>query len=182
MYVNELEVAVQAANAAAIIVRELGRDRSCLGIRSKEKFDLVTDADLASEKIIRKILTDAFPNDAILGEEESAEELTTGRRWIVDPIDGTTNFAHGFPPYCVSIALYDGSVPLVGVVLEIASGELFTATKGGGTKSNGVPTSVSAISEPSKALIGTGFPTQEGTDYTAMLKLAYKILSDTEGL
>ncbi len=182
MYANELEVAIKAARSAADKVREYDRNRSTLGIRSKEKFDLVTDADLASEKIIREVITEAFPNDAILGEEGSSEELTAGRRWIVDPIDGTTNFAHGFPPYCISIALYDDSEPLVGVVLEISRDELFTATKGGGTRFNGHLVSVSATSDLSRSLIGTGFPVQEGIDYTSMLKLAHRILSETEGL
>ncbi len=182
MYANELEVAIKAARSAAEKVRDYDRNRSTLQIRSKEKFDLVTDADLESERIIRQIITEAFPEDAILGEEGSAEELTSGRRWIVDPIDGTTNFAHGFPPYCISIALYDGPEPLVGVVLEVSRDELFTATKGGSTRLNGNLVKVSATTELSRSLIGTGFPVQEGIDYTSMLTLAHRILSDTEGL
>lgn len=182
MYVKELEVAVKAARMAAEKIREYDQNRGALHVRSKEKFDLVTDADVASERIIRQIITDAFPQDQILGEEGSNEELTTGRRWIVDPIDGTTNFAHGFPPYCVSIALYEDAEPLVGVVLEVSRDELFTAVKGGGTRLNGKPVSVSPTSDPSRALVGTGFPVQEGIDYTSLLRLAHKILSDTEGL
>lgn len=182
MYARELEVAVTAARRAAEIIREHDSNRMHLGIRSKHKFDLVTDADVASEAAIRKVLTEAFPGDQILGEEESVEELTTGRRWIVDPIDGTTNFAHGFPPYCVSIALYEDAQPLVGVVLEVSRDELFTAVKGGGTKLNGEPVTVSSTTDPSRALIGTGFPVQEGIDYTSLLNLAQRILSDTEGL
>lgn len=182
MYVKELEVAVAAARKAAEKIREYDQNRSSLHVRSKEKYDLVTDADVASELLIRQIISDAFPQDQILGEEGSAEELTVGRRWIVDPIDGTTNFAHGFPPYCVSIALYDDAEPLVGVVLEVSRDELFTAVKGIGTQLNGKPVTVSPTSDPSRALIGTGFPVQEGIDYTSLLRLAYKILSDTEGL
>ena len=171
-----------AAKMAAEKVREYDNNRGNLVIRSKEKFDLVTDADVASEKIIRQVISDAYPDDQILGEEESLDELTTGRRWIVDPIDGTTNFAHSFPPYCISIALYDGLEPLVGVVLEVSRNELFTATRGGGTRLNGDLISVSGTEEPSRALIGTGFPVQEGIDYTSLLNLAHRILSDTEGL
>lgn len=182
MYARELEVAVTAARRAAEIIREHDRNRAHLGIRSKQKFDLVTDADVASEAIIRDVLSETFPDDQILGEEESAEELTSGRRWIVDPIDGTTNFAHGFPPYCVSIALYDDAKPLVGVVLEVSRDELFTAVKDGGTWLNGKQVTVSSTTDPSRALIGTGFPVQEGVDYSSLLRLAHRVLSDTEGL
>lgn len=182
MYANELEVAIKAARSAADKVREYDINRSTLGIRSKEKYDLVTDADLESERIIRQILTDSFPDDPILGEEGSEVELTSGRRWIVDPIDGTTNFAHGFPPYCISIALYDGTEPLLGVVLEVSRGELFTAVRGEGTRLNGNLVTVSATSDLSRSLIGTGFPVQEGIDYSSMLRLAHRILSETEGL
>lgn len=182
MYAIELEVAVTAARKAAEVIRGHEQNRTKLGIRSKQKFDLVTDADVASEAIIRKVLSESFPDDQILGEEESIEELTSGRRWIVDPIDGTTNFAHGFPPYCVSIALYDDAKPLVGVVLEVSRDELFTAVKGGGTWLNGKQVMVSSTTDPSRALIGTGFPVQEGVDYSSLLRLAQRILSDTEGL
>jgi myo-inositol-1(or 4)-monophosphatase len=182
MYAKELEVAINAAHRAAHKIRAFDQNRTSLGIRSKEKYDLVTDADVASEIIIRQVLSESFPSDAVLGEEESVVELTTGRRWIVDPIDGTTNFAHGFPPYCISIALYEDMTPCVGVVLEISRNELFTAVRGGGTHMNGEKVGISSITEPSGALIGTGFPVQEGVDYTSMLKLAHRILSETEGL
>jgi myo-inositol-1(or 4)-monophosphatase len=182
MYDNELDVAVKAAKRAAEKVREYDQNRSNLKIRSKEKYDLVTDADVAAELIIRGIITEAFPGDAFLGEEGSPEDLTTGRRWIVDPIDGTTNFAHGFPPYCISIALYDDLTPLIAVVLEVSRNELFTAVRGGGTKLNGKSVSVSSISDPTNTLIGTGFPVHEGMDYTSLLKLTQKILIETEGL
>jgi myo-inositol-1(or 4)-monophosphatase len=182
MYANELEVAIKAATMAAVKVREYDQNRSSLGIRSKEKYDLVTDADLAAEVIIRTVISEAFPDDVILGEEGSLEELTTGRRWIVDPIDGTTNFAHGFAPYCISIALYEDYKPCVGVVLEVSRNELFSAFRGGGTYLNGKKMLVSSITNPTGALIGTGFPVSEGTDYTSMLRLAHRILSETEGL
>jgi myo-inositol-1(or 4)-monophosphatase len=182
MYANELEVAIKAAKMAANKVREYDQNRGNLTIRTKEKYDLVTNADVASELIIRGVITDAFPSDAFLGEEGSPEDLTPGRRWIVDPIDGTTNFAHGFPPYCISIALYDDREPLVAVILEVSRDELFTAVRGGGAQLNGVSISVSSISDPTNALIGTGFPVQEGIDYSPLLKLAERILSKTEGL
>jgi len=182
MYANEMEVAIKAAKMAAQKVREYDQNRDSLGIRSKEKYDLVTDADVASELIIRDVISRAFPNDAFLGEEGSPEDLTPGRRWIVDPIDGTTNFAHGFPPYCISIALYHDREPLVAVILEVSRDELFTAVRGGGAKLNGVSIAVSTITDPTNALIGTGFPVQEGIDYSPLLKLVERILSNTEGL
>jgi len=183
MYTNELETAKRAARKAAELVRSFDGNRSDLHIRQKEKFDLVTDADMASEEIIRSIILETFPDDVFVGEETSLLHIDgSGRRWIVDPIDGTTNFAHGFPPYCISIALYDGFEPLVGVVLEVARNEMFHAIKGQGAYLNDVRISVSQLEEPSNALFGTGFPVNEGMDYTSLLELAEVILVETQGL
>ena len=132
----ELDVAVRAARAAAAIHRDLkGSD---LQVRTKSTdIDLVTLADTASEAAIVEILLDAFPQDAILGEEEGQRHGNSQRRWIVDPLDGTLNYAHGFPWYCVSIALEVEGVIEVGVVLDSVHNELFTAQRGAGAHLNG---------------------------------------------
>lgn len=181
-YFHELSVAIQAARKAALIILDFDQNRSELGIHLKEKYDLVTDADIASEKCIREIIQNNFPNDAFLGEEGRDPERVEGRRWIVDPIDGTTNFAHAFPPYCVSIALYDGTQPILGLVLEIARNELFYAVVGEGAFCNDRPISVSGITAIDRTLIGTGFPVEEGVNYDKMLSIVRTILKETQGL
>jgi len=153
----ELDVAVRAARAAAEIHRDLkGSD---LQIRTKSTdIDLVTRADTASEAAIVEILLAAFPQDGILGEEEGQRHGSSGRRWIVDPLDGTLNYAHGFPWYCVSIALEVDGVIEVGVVLDSVHNELFTAQRGAGAHRNGQPMSVSGCQQLSEGMLATGFP------------------------
>lgn len=158
MYQKELETAKRAANEAAKIIRAYREDES-FGIKMKGKNDLVTDADVASEKKILEVIKADFPEDKFLAEESSHyAELPDGRIWIIDPIDGTTNFAHGFPPYCVSIGFWEDGIPKVAVVLEVAHNELFWAVEGKGAWLGDKSLSLSEITEPSMGLIATGFP------------------------
>ncbi len=153
----ELEVAIRAARAAASIqASERGSD---LQVRTKSTdIDLVTRVDTASEAAIVEILLSAFPEDNILGEEAGQHEGSSSRRWIVDPLDGTLNYTHGFPWYCVSIALeVEGQIEL-GVVLDSVHGELFTARRGKGAQLDGQPISVSACTQLPEAMLATGFP------------------------
>lgn len=178
----DLEVAVQAAQKAAEVVRRFESERDGMSVRHKEKFDLVTDADVASEETIKAHIASHFPADAFLGEETSlVDPERSGRCWIVDPIDGTTNFAHGLPPYCISIALYENGRPLVGVVLEVARNEMFTAHKGGGAFLNGRPIHVTETTDPVQSLVATGFPVTDGTDYTDLLAMGEQVLIRTQG-
>lgn len=181
-YYRELSIAIQAGKEAATLIKTFDRNRSQLGIHLKEKYDLVTDADIASEKCIREIIMSHFPEDSFLGEEGRDEEFLEGRRWIVDPIDGTTNFAHAFPPYCVSIALYDSLEPILGVVLEVSRNELFYALRGEGAYCNDQPIRISSIHSIDQTLIGTGFPVEEGVNYDKMLAIVRTILKETQGL
>jgi len=155
--VTELEVAIQAARAAAAI--QVAARGSDLQVRAKSTaIDLVTRVDTASEEAIVEILLGAFPKDHILGEEAGQREGSSSRRWIVDPLDGTLNYAHGFPWYCVSIALeVEGEIEL-GVVLDSVHGELFTAQRGRGAKLDGEPISVSSCDRLPQAMLATGFP------------------------
>ncbi len=155
-----LAVAVEAALAAGRL--QLQFFRRDLLIRKKGVSDLVTEADLAVEHAIRDHLARHFPTHIVLGEEaaQSAPLGASPYRWIVDPIDGTTNFAHGLPLFCVSIALeIDGRVE-VGVVYTPVIDELFTAERGAGARLNGVPLRVSRESALGDALLVTGFPPQ----------------------
>ena len=150
-----LNTAVRAAQAAARIHQHyVGRD---LGITTKSTdIDLVTRADKESEARIREVLLTAYPDHVVLGEEEG-QDGDAPYRWIVDPLDGTLNYAHGFPFYCVSIGLeIDGQLE-VGVVLDSFRHELFTATRGGGAYLNGAPIAVTQETELRKSMLATGF-------------------------
>jgi len=154
----ELNVAKKAAKAASQIISKYQRERN-FSVDYKGKNDLVTEADVTAEEEIVSIIQKAFPEDDILAEE-TAEQATLpqGRTWLIDPIDGTTNFTHGFPVYCVSIALWDNGQPKVGLVLEVTSNECYTALVGKGAYLDGNPITVSKLEDPKKALVGTGFP------------------------
>jgi myo-inositol-1(or 4)-monophosphatase len=120
--------------------------------------DLVSEADLASERLIRERLAAARPNDAFLGEEGGGADGTSGLTWVVDPLDGTVNFLFGIPQWCVSVAVRDTGGELAGVVFDPCRGELFAATKGTAAMLNGEPVRVSERCEDlAAALVATGF-------------------------
>lgn len=181
-YKKEFKVAKQASEAGAKIIRKYTKESS-FEVTLKGKNDLVTDADLASEKEIIARIRDSFPDDEILAEEtERKTKLPKGRVWIIDPIDGTTNFAHGFPAYCISIALWDNMVPVVGLVLEVANNELFHAINGEGAFKNGQPIQISQENDPASSLIGTGFPYKELGLVDNYLKLFKRMMEKTHGV
>lgn len=157
-YLSELETAKQAADKAAVLIQQF-QNRKNFDVSFKGLNDLVTDADVTVEKEIKQFISKSFPDDHILAEESSEiKRVTDGRVWIIDPIDGTTNFVHNFPVYGVSVSLWEDDKPVVGVVVEVNSGDIFEAVKGNGAMCNGEPIEVSQIKKPDHALIGTGFP------------------------
>ena len=119
--------------------------------------DLVSEADKASEAAIRDLLAHERPNDGLLGEEGSERAGDSGRRWVVDPLDGTINYLYGFPAWCVSVALEDADGSLVGVIHDPLRDETFCAERGGGCTLNGRSGRVDAEERLDTALIGTGF-------------------------
>lgn len=154
--IHELEVAVEAARTAESIHRA-GRHEELQVDSKSTAIDLVTQVDRESEAAVGSLLRSAFPDDGILGEEEGEKTGTSGRRWIVDPLDGTLNYTHGFPYYAVSIALeIDGRIDL-GVVLDTARSELFTATRGGGAWLEGQPLAVTSRDRLAVSMLATGF-------------------------
>ncbi|HUF28999.1 MAG TPA: inositol monophosphatase family protein [Gemmatimonadaceae bacterium] len=154
-----LATAVTAAVAASELIRGRAADISRLDWRVKSQADFVSDVDIAAEEAIRDIVLLRHPGAALLGEELSpAQASDAALAFVVDPLDGTTNFLHGYPWYAVSIAALADGVLAAGVVLNVPSGELFTATAGGGARRSGTPIAVSAIADPTRALVGTGFP------------------------
>ncbi len=179
---EELKTAKQAANEAASIIRDFRSERS-FGVELKGKNDLVTDADIASEKKIIEVIKSAFPNDHFLAEESNTyTELPSGRIWIIDPIDGTTNFTHGFAPFCVSIAFWVDRVPKVGVVLEVAHDELFWAVEGEGSWLDNQKLQISTITDSSRSLIATGFPYSHFDLVDPYLALLKNLMQKTHGI
>lgn len=152
------ELAVQTARDAGAILREqLGK----VSIQYKGTVDLVTDADKASETLIGERISTAFPGHRVVGEEGIASDPGSDAdgmyRWIVDPLDGTTNFAHGYPHFAVSIALAWDRTVLLGVVYDPMRDELFRAERGGGAFLNERPLRVTETTELIRALLATGF-------------------------
>lgn len=181
-YTAELKIAKKAAKSAAEIIRKYQRERN-FSVDFKGKNDLVTEADLKAEEEILSIIQEEFPEDEVLAEETSAREfIPEGRTWLIDPIDGTTNFAHGFPVYCVSIGLWENSEPKMGLVLEVARDEFFTALSGKGAYLNGNPISVSKCEKPEDALVGTGFPYNDLSLVDNYLQFFRMLMNSVQGL
>jgi myo-inositol-1(or 4)-monophosphatase len=158
-----LDVAIEAARAAgAILLEEYARPAQ---ISYKGEVDLVTQADRRSEAEILGILQRDFPEHAIVAEESGPSGGGAASRWVwyVDPLDGTTNFAHGYPSFCVSISLTENGKPLIAAVFDPTRDELFTARRGAGAQLNGRSIRVSPITELAKALLSTGFPAHKRT-------------------
>lgn len=137
----------------------------------KGRADMVTDVDRRAEEIILDGLRLAYPDHAVLAEESGENEAQSDFRWVIDPLDGTTNFVHGYPFYCVSIAVQYRQETVAAVVLNPVLGELFSALKGGGAHLNGNPITVSFTSELPKTLLATGFPYQIGENWQHSMSL-----------
>lgn len=156
MWKIEEQVARRASKeAGAILKRLFGRTHR---IVKKGDIDLVTEADISAEEKILEILRGSFPKDTILSEEKGMEGTSPNRTWLVDPLDGTTNFAHGFPFFAVSIALEVAGKGVLGVVFNPYTKEYFQAIDGEGAFLNGTPLRVSRIHDMGDALLATGFP------------------------
>jgi len=167
-----LTVAVDAARAAGEVIRAGAINRSNLNIERKHANDFVSVIDKSAERVIIDTLAAKFPRHAFKAEE-SGEAGTSACTWLIDPLDGTTNFLHGIPHYCVSIALRMESAVVVGVVFDPTSGRLFTALRGRGAFLDGVRLHVSARPGLDEAVLGTGFPYKDWTyidDYMASLR------------
>lgn len=154
-----LNFAVQVArDAGGVLVDRLGR---ALQVSNKGTIDLVTEADLASEKLIIERIRSHYPRHAILAEESGASEDDSGNaewRWIIDPLDGTTNYAHGYPCFCVSIGVERAGKLELGVVYDPLRNEMFAAERGQGATLNERPMRVSAVDDLNRAMLCTGFP------------------------
>ena len=163
-----LATCVAAAAKAAEHIRAGAARLPELQWQNKAAADFVSEVDHAAERALEEVIRSRHPDATLVAEEfSSGVAIGDGLVFVADPLDGTTNFLHGFPWYAVSIAALVDSEIAAGVVLNAATGELFTATAGGGARRAGQPIRVSAITDPSRALIGTGFPFSPDNPHTA---------------
>ncbi|MDX2220989.1 MAG: inositol monophosphatase family protein [Burkholderiales bacterium] len=176
-----LNIAVKAARRAGSVINRASFDIDKLTITRKQHNDFVTEVDQAAEQAVIRTIAEAYPDHAFLAEE-SGQTGTSEHVWIIDPLDGTTNFLHGLPQYCVSIALQSKGVLTHAVVFDPNRNELFTATKGAGAFLNERRIRVSKRIKMEEALIGTGFPFRQNSDIDEYLKAFKAVALNSAGL
>ncbi len=178
-----IDIAIRAAREAGKIINQASRSVSSLNVQTKALHDYVTDADKAAEAAILDVLSHYTPDYAILSEETGLTGQTnSGYSWVVDPIDGTTNFIHGFPQYAVSIGLRRGNDMLEAVVYDPLKDEMFTAVRGEGAMLNNRRIRVSGRTAFGSALIGTGFPFRGTEDFEAYARVFTSVARQTSGI
>jgi myo-inositol-1(or 4)-monophosphatase len=176
---KELEAAMSAAREAGEVLREgFGWQHS---VRYKGEVDLVTEMDEQAERVIREILLGAFPSYGMLAEEGGRLSGEEDARWIVDPLDGTTNYAHGLPIFAISISLERAGEVVLGMVHDPIREETYVAERGRGATLNGESVRVSDTDEPIPALIVTGFP-YDRTEMPEALELFGRFAALTRGM
>ncbi|QIL43420.1 inositol monophosphatase [Acidovorax sp. HDW3] len=179
-----LNVAIKAARAAGAIINRAALDVEAVRISQKQVNDFVTEVDHAAEQVIIDTLLTAYPGHAILAEESGSERGAkhSDYCWIIDPLDGTTNFIHGFPVYCVSIALaYQDKIEHA-VIYDPTRNDLFTATRGRGAFMNERRIRVSKRTQLKDCLISTGFPFRPGDHFKNYMAIMADIMPRTAGL
>jgi myo-inositol-1(or 4)-monophosphatase len=179
-----LTTAVKAARRAGNIINRGARDIDLLTVTAKGPKDFVSEVDHAAEAAIVETLLAAYPDHAILAEEGTNKGKNPDAEylWIIDPLDGTTNFLHGFPQYCVSIALAHRGVVQQGVIYDPVRNDLFTATRGRGAFLNDRRMRVSRRTQLRDCLIGTGFPFRDGSYLDTYLAMMKTMITQTAGL
>lgn len=185
-YRDERNTAIEAARRAGRLIRARAGTVAAGDVREKKRNDLVTQTDEEAQQLIKTVLTETFPAYDILAEEgaspELVDEVPDGYRWIIDPLDGTTNFTFDAPPYAVSIALQHENDIVVGVVLDVAADVLYTAVRGEGTYRNGVPVQVSTTDALSRSLVATGFPFRSPENVDAYMDVLGTFIRTTRGV
>lgn len=177
-----LNTAIKAARAAGdIILRNIDRIDT-LTISTKSRNDFVTEVDKRAEAEIINILRHAYPDHSFLGEESGSGPETSAYQWVIDPLDGTTNFLHGIPHYSVSIALRHDNHFEQAVIYDPFKNELFTASRGGGAQLNGHRIRVSSQRSLEGALLGTGIPFREDQDLELYLQTLSVLVPGTAGV
>ncbi|MBN2371052.1 MAG: inositol monophosphatase [Vicinamibacteria bacterium] len=152
---EKLDAAIGAAEAAGVVLRRMFRSNLRVSIKGPVNF--VTEADIEAERVVLDMLQEAFPGHGFLSEERGREGGESPYLWIIDPLDGTTNYAHGYPGFCISIALEHAGDLAVGVIHDPVARETFWATRGGGAFLNGEAIQVSSRDRLDECLLATGF-------------------------
>ena len=174
--------AVKAARLAGDIINFASRDLGTLKIQTKSYNDFVTEVDRAAEQVIIDTLKDAYPEHGFLGEETGNNNIEADNIWIIDPLDGTTNFLHNFPQYCVSIALQQKGVLTQAVIYDPVRNDLFTATKGRGAFLNDKRIRVASRNKLQECLIATGFPFRDFTHLDTYMAMFKDMVKKTTGI
>ncbi|MEQ1662463.1 MAG: inositol monophosphatase family protein [Thiobacillus sp.] len=179
-----LNTAVKAARKAEVIINRASRDLDQLTVRSKQDRDYVSEVDQMAERAIIETLLGAYPNHGILAEESGSADAKNGEdyQWIIDPLDGTTNFLHGLQQYSISIALRHKGQITQAVVLDPARNELFTASRGRGAMLNDRRIRASSRSKLTECLIGTGFPFRDFSFAETYINMFRDMMRATSGL
>jgi myo-inositol-1(or 4)-monophosphatase len=179
-----LNVAVKAARAAGAIINRAALDVEAVRVSQKQVNDFETEVDHAAEQVVIETLLTAYPNHGIWAEESGKQHgnKNSDAVWIIDPLDGTTNFIHGFPIYCVSIALAVKGKIEQAVIYDPSRNDLFTATKGRGAYMNDRRMRVSKRLDLRQCLISTGFPFRPGDDFNQYLHMMAEVMQRTAGL
>ncbi len=178
-----LEACVTAATEAAGIISSAAAGLSSIHWESKKGSDFVSEVDRGAEAVITTVIHRLFPSAVIVGEELSpGAAADADLAFVVDPLDGTTNFLHGYPAYCVSICVALDGIAQAAVIHDVARGGVYTATLGGGAFVDGVPLKVSGITEPARALIGTGFPFKDVEHIAPFQMQSAALMPVTSGL
>ena len=178
-----LATCVAAAARGAEVIRGFGERRGSLEWEEKARADFVSAVDRASEEAIAGIVRSRHSDARIVGEELAPDlGALSGLTFVADPLDGTTNYLHDFPWYCVSIAALVDGEPVAGAILNVPTGELFTATAGGGARRAGQPIAVSRIDQPRRALVGTGFPFRSVDEIEPYVRVMSAIMREVAGL
>jgi myo-inositol-1(or 4)-monophosphatase len=179
-----LNIAVKAARRAALVINRASNDIDSLKVSNKSTNDFVTEVDRAAESAIIEVLREAYPTYGILAEESGESGASNGSefQWIIDPLDGTTNYIHGFPQYAISIALAQQGKIVQGLVFDPTRNELFTATKGAGAFLNERRIRVAKRDKLADGLIGTGFPYRDFEHLDAYLNIFKELTQKTAGM
>ncbi len=179
-----LNIAIKAARAAGSIINRASLDLDALKITSKGPNDFVSEVDRAAEQAVIEILLEAYPGHGILAEETGRTHGAKNSEftWIIDPLDGTTNFLHGFPVYAVSIALAHRNQVQQAVVYDPTRNDLFFASRGRGAYLNDRRLRVSRRTRMAEALIGTGFPFRKGDNFKRYVKMFEEVMQNCAGL
>lgn len=174
--------AVKAAREAGRIINKASNDVGALTVQSKDFNDFVSEVDRGAEQAIIDTLKYAYPDHGFLGEESGNTNQESENIWIIDPLDGTTNFLHNFPQYCVSIALQQKGVLTQAVIYDPVRNDLFTATKGRGAFLNDKRIRVANRSKLQTALISTGFPFKDFTHLDTYMAMLQDMIKSTSGI